>query len=63
MKRTLLQRGHSHASCKQAIALAAKALMNKFPDKDDDIDRLELTHEELALVREVIKKFGPHKKE
>lgn len=58
MKAILLQRGHSHASCCKAIALAAKALLKKIPEDPMQINSLQLTKDELELINRVIAKFG-----
>ncbi|MEK6582223.1 MAG: hypothetical protein AABZ25_07540 [Nitrospirota bacterium] len=58
MKATLIQKGHSHASCVQAITLASKSLLNKIPTDPEEKKKLKLSEDELKLLKEVILKFG-----
>ncbi len=57
METKILQFGHSHASCGVAIMLAAKAMLNKIPENSDRMRKLELSEQEMSLVKDVIEKF------
>ena len=61
MSVTIIQQGHSHASCHVVITLAAKSLLNKLPESSEDIERLKLDKDELELLNQVISKFDAKK--
>lgn len=58
MKGSLIQKGHSHASIAESQCVsAARVILNKIPAREER-RKLNLTEDELELLKKVISKFG-----